>query len=154
MSTLSGYTGLVLSKIFILLAIIFALLLTLFLFMRPSSDTVTLGNTVVQVEVADTPAELAQGLSGRASLDPGQGMLLVFPEEGNHGIWMKDMHFSIDILWASSDGTIITLLESVSPSTYPQSFYPATPTAKYVLELPVGSLKQAGVAVGDKIVVQ
>ena len=119
-----------------------------------SQKEVYIGISTVVVDVADTSQLHAKGLSGRTSLEPGQGMLFVFEEEGEHGIWMKDMLFSIDILWIAGDGTIITIARDVSPDTYPKAFHASRPTAKYVLEVPAGYVDEIGVAVGDKVVVK
>jgi hypothetical protein len=119
-----------------------------------SQAVVRIGDTIVVAEVADTQALQVQGLSNRSSLPAGEGMLFVFDEEGGHSIWMKDMQFAIDIVWAASNGTIITIEERVSPNTYPQTFSAAEPRARYVLEVPAGFIDTTGVGVGDKIVVQ
>src|SRR3989344_4329125 len=60
---------------------------------------IQVGETTVMAEVADTLALQTRGLSGRTSLGEGEGMLFIFDQEGTHGIWMKDMHFAIDIVW-------------------------------------------------------
>ena len=118
-----------------------------------SMTTVTIGSTKIEVEIASTPAQRAQGLSGRALLQEGRGMLFVFALPNKEGFWMKDMHFSLDIIWVDSSGAIVTITDNISPNTYPQSFYPSTP-ALYVLEVPAGFAKAHGIAVGDKVVVQ
>ena len=102
-----------------------------------NADAVYFGTTAVSVEVAATPAARERGLSGRASLAAGEGMLFVFDNDGNWGFWMKDVNFPIDIIWADSAGRVVTVLPSVSPNTYPQVFYPSLP-ARYVLETPAG----------------
>lgn len=71
---------------------------------------VKIGGTTIQAELADTLEKKAQGLSGRKELGENEGMLFVFDSSsttevvldkpGHHGIWMKDMKFPIDILWA------------------------------------------------------
>jgi len=118
-----------------------------------SRTVVQVGGETVMTEVADTPALQTRGLSGRASLAEGEGILFVFEEEGEHSIWMKDMHFAIDIIWAAGDGTIVTIKEGATPESYPEVFHSAAP-ARYVLEVNAGFVKHAGVAVGGKIVVQ
>lgn len=121
---------------------------------QTASSTVTVGTTSISVEVADDPAERMQGLSGRSALPEGDGMLFIFEYENNWGIWMKDMRFPIDIVWAGSDGEILTIAHKVSPQTYPNAFYPSSPTARYVLELPAGYAKAHGIAEGMRLVVQ
>jgi uncharacterized protein len=103
------------------------------------------------VDVADTAALREQGLSGRTSLGPGNGMLFIFEHDGNWGIWMKDMRFAIDIVWMDKEGGVVGLEAEVSPQTYPASFYPDSP-ARYVLELPAGAAAAYGIAIGAKIV--
>ena len=65
------------------------------------------GRILVCASVADTPEARQQGLSGRAGLGESEGMLFVFPKDGEYAFWMKDMRFSIDILWLSGNGTIV-----------------------------------------------
>ena len=66
---------------------------------------------------------------------------------------MKDMLFSLDIIWADASGTITTINQNLSPDTYPNVYRPAT-ASKYVLEVPAGYTTKKGIAVGQKIVVQ
>ena len=101
-------------------------------------------------EVVQTEEARSRGLSGRASLAEGHGMLFVFEQDGQWGIWMKDMHFSIDILWLDAAGTVVTVASSISPETYPESFHPEAP-ARYVLELPAGYAAKAGIAKGARL---
>jgi hypothetical protein len=56
----------------------------------PPTKIVHIGSTSVIAEVADTPALIERGLSGRGSLQDGQGMLFVFSAENRWGFWMKD----------------------------------------------------------------
>ncbi len=100
--------------------------------------------------IADTPALREKGLSGRAGLAPDEGILFVFPADGQYGFWMKDMRFPIDILWLSGRGEILDMRKSVSPSTYPAVFTPAA-SARYVLELPAGFSEAYTVKIGDEV---
>ena len=113
---------------------------------------VRIGSLVINAEVVSTSALRTRGLSGRASLLEGKGMLFVFLEEGNWGIWMKEMQFPLDIVWAKKDGTITTIVHDVATSTYPEVFYPRTADAYYVLEIPAGYAEKQQIAEGMKIV--
>ncbi|MDO8514194.1 MAG: DUF192 domain-containing protein [bacterium] len=110
--------------------------------------TVHIGSQTIKVTVAQTPEERQKGLSGREGLATDEGMLFVFPTDGKYAFWMKDMRFSIDILWLSSDGTIVHLAQNVSPDTYPKNFTSES-AARYVLELPAGYAASNLVRVGD-----
>jgi uncharacterized protein len=117
------------------------------------TTTLTIGDTSLVVELAVSSEDRARGLSGRTGLAEGTGMLFVFEGEGNWGIWMKDMRFPIDILWANANGIIVTIERNVSPATYPNSFYPSSPAA-YVLEVPAGFAERHGIVTGAQLVVQ
>ncbi len=115
---------------------------------QSSFKEIRVGPNILMVEVADTETKQTQGLSGRAALQEGGGMLFVFPQEGLWGIWMKDMKFSIDIIWMDEGGTVISLRHDISPDSYPEVFQPARP-ARYVLEVSGGYTASHGIAEGD-----
>lgn len=102
------------------------------------------------IEVADTQATRAQGLSGRDALAGDSGMLFVFGSDDRHGFWMKDMKFAIDILWLGADGTIVDVASNVGPDTYPTIFEPAQP-ARFVLEVPAGYTATRGWGIGTRL---
>ena len=112
--------------------------------------TVNIGGSTVRVTVADTPSEREQGLSGQSGLNSDEGMLFIFPTDGIFAFWMKDMLFSIDMVWISAEGKIVYIVHSASPDSYPDSFVPDT-AARYVLELPAGWAKAHKLSVGDQV---
>lgn len=101
------------------------------------------GGHRLNLEVVDTERERTRGLSGRESLGKNAGMLFVFPVSNTYGFWMKDMNFSIDIVWLDENFEIVYIKEEVSPETYPESFRPDTP-ARYVLEVNAGVMNEMG----------
>lgn len=107
----------------------------------------------IEVEIADTPEARAQGLSDRAIIPEGYGMLFVFETEGNYGFWMKDMFVSIDVIWLSPEGTILGIERNLAPETYPQVFYPPEPI-RYVLETAVGEAERQGWEVGSSVTIR
>ncbi len=113
--------------------------------------TLHVGQTTITAEVVDTEPLREQGLSGRDALAQDSGMLFVFDRPDVWGIWMKDMRFSLDIVWLNEAGKVITLKQNVAPDTYPEAFYPASP-ALYVVELPAGWAAARGVAEGSQFV--
>jgi uncharacterized membrane protein (UPF0127 family) len=115
-----------------------------------SGQEISIGDEKFNVDVADDADKLVLGLSGRASLEPFDGMLFVFDEMDTHGIWMKDMHFPIDILWLDEDARVIYIVESADPSSFPSVFEPPHP-AKYVLEVSSGFVGEEGVSIGTVV---
>ncbi|PIR37958.1 MAG: hypothetical protein COV34_02615 [Candidatus Zambryskibacteria bacterium CG10_big_fil_rev_8_21_14_0_10_42_12] len=100
-------------------------------------SAVEIRNTTFQVDVADTDAERIKGLSGKESLSERTGMLFIFEESAPRSFWMKDMRFSIDIVWIDKNRKIVGIHRHVSPETYPQSFVSPEPVM-YVLEVAEG----------------
>lgn len=104
----------------------------------------------IRAEVAETPASRERGLSGRASMPAAEGMLFIFSVPDMYGFWMKDMKFSLDLVWIGADKKIAGISENAKPESYPQLFFPPRPVP-YVLELNAGAAKifglKAGVAV-------
>lgn len=115
-----------------------------------SSGTIFVANTAIDVDIADEDNERILGLSGKSSLDADKGLLFIFDRPDKHGIWMKDMNFSIDILWFNENGEVIYIERDVNPNTYPKVFYP-TSQSLYVLEVNAGFVERNGLALGDTI---
>jgi len=113
-------------------------------------SSVKIGQLTIPVEVADTDAERMLGLSGRANLEEGTGLLFVFDRLGKYGFWMKDMNFAIDIAWIDEAGKIVHLESDVVPETYPKVFVPAG-EALYVLEVNAGFLATHKINIGDML---
>ncbi|MBP9782372.1 MAG: DUF192 domain-containing protein [Candidatus Pacebacteria bacterium] len=118
-----------------------------------SSVEITLPAGIVHAEVVDTQAARELGLSERRGLSEGTGMLFVFEKEGRYGFWMKDMQFPIDIIWISSSGLVVQIVEHARPEDYPDTTYINTIAAAYVLELREGDVAQYGVKVGSRITI-
>ncbi len=111
---------------------------------------ITIGSEVFKLEIADTDRLRTQGLSGRDGLRQGEGMLFVFERPGTYGFWMKDMLFSIDIIWLDGRFRVIYLEKNVSPDTYPEVLTPPS-RALYVLEVPSGTVQELGIVKGMEL---
>ena len=109
---------------------------------------VTISGKVVYARVADTDETRQKGLSGTSGLGPSDGMLFIFDVPGRWGMWMKDMRYSLDMVWMDSDKKIVYIAQNVSPGSYPKVFLPDTDSL-YVLELPAGFVAANHVALGQ-----
>lgn len=114
------------------------------------TSAIVIDEQPVAVLVADTPALQALGLGNRTGLPADTGMLFVFQSDSEEAFWMKDMHFSIDMIWISASGRIVYMAQNVSPDTYPENFVPTSP-ARYVLEVPANYAAQHGWKTGDSV---
>lgn len=93
----------------------------------------------VLAEVALTAEQRQNGLMFRDGMAQDQSMLFVFEEEAVHSFWMKNMRFSIDILWLDREKRIVHLAKQVPPCRKePCSSYSPVLPSIYVLELTAG----------------
>lgn len=117
---------------------------------RTPQNTLAMGGMVFKAEIVSSSAALEKGLSGRESLAPDAAMVFVFDTTKEWCFWMKDMQFSIDIIWLDEAKRIVHLEPELSPATYPEQYCPATP-ARYVAEVVAGSASQLGLKLGDQV---
>ena len=109
------------------------------------------GNTII-ADLVKSEEDRARGLMFRKTLNEDQGMLFVFESEGLYSFWMKNMNFSIDILWLDGQKRIVHLEREVPPCKKEPcpSYQPALP-AKYVLELKARSIEKRKLKLYDRI---
>lgn len=117
----------------------------------PEVETMTIGSSTIFVSVADTLATRIKGLSDTPFIPDNVVKLFVFRSPGEHSIWMKDMNYSIDIIWLEENGTIVHIEEEISPDTFPQSFASPTP-AWFVLEASAGFVERYQLKLGDQLI--
>ena len=115
-----------------------------------SGPSLSIKGNVLEVEVMKTQEEQIRGLSGRELLAENTGMLFVYDKPVIPGFWMKDMNFSIDIIWIGEDRSIVDITENLAPETYPITFSPASPV-QYVLEVNAGWAQEHSIEIGDSI---
>jgi uncharacterized membrane protein (UPF0127 family) len=100
--------------------------------------------------VADSAEERIQGLSRQADFGKYNGLLFVFDKPDTHGIWMKDMQFSIDIVWLDESKQVTWIIQNASPESYPKVFSPPK-SSSYVIEFPAGETSQINLEIGQKL---
>lgn len=108
-----------------------------------STATVTVGTRQFQVEVADTADEQRTGLSGRAEVPEGTGMLFTLAGRQERQVWMAGMQTRIDAAWIVDDQVLA--VETLDPCTMTdQSMCPRWTSPGDVdalLEVPAGDSK-------------
>ena len=105
------------------------------------------------VEVADSEAARQLGLSGRADLPAGTGMLFRYDESARRSYWMAGMLVPIDLAWID-DGEVLgtqTLPPCVNPAADACPTFASPGPVDTVLEAPAGAL--ASVETGTAVVV-
>lgn len=118
----------------------------------PASDVVVLPDGERRsVTTAMTAGAVGRGYPGRPSLDEGAGLLLCFPDDGPHRVWMHDVAVDLDVAWIDGSGVVRHVERAVArdPAAVPRDGVHAS--GRYVLELPAGASATHGVVVGATI---
>ena len=103
--------------------------------------------STIIADVVSLPLDIEKGLGGKISLPANEGMLFVFSKPIEPAFWMKNMFFPIDIIWIDSTRTVVGITKKISPSTFPETFYPPSPV-KYVLEVNAGQAEANNIVEG------
>jgi uncharacterized protein len=96
------------------------------------------------VRVARSFVSRGRGLMMEASLPPDTG-LLIDPCSSIHMFFMR---FALDVLYVDREDRIVRAQRSIKPWRVGPVF---TRGAKYVIELPVGTIELSGSTVGDQL---
>jgi len=116
---------------------------------------VKIAGQMLKVELALTKEEQERGLSLRKDLKEDEGMLFVFNTPDKYSFWMKDMNFSIDIIWLAQpeaglgeDLHVVYIKKDAKPESFPEIFEP-NENSKYVLEVISGFSEKNNLKEGD-----
>jgi uncharacterized protein len=107
------------------------------------------GDTLIDVQLADTPQKRAQGLMFQQSADP--GMLLLYREPTAISLWMANTAMALDVAYIGADWTIAELI-TLEP--FDKTPVPSQQPVIAALEMPRGWFAKYGVVVGQKVVLQ
>jgi len=112
--------------------------------------TVRIGDGVFAARVAKTSDERKEGLSGTSDLRQDQAMLFVYDRDDKWSIWMKDMNYPIDIIWLDKDKKVVYIVKNAPPESYPYETFTPKQEARYVLEIPAGTVGPKSITIGTE----
>lgn len=103
---------------------------------------------VLCVEVANTQAARARGLMFRQSLHESGGMLFVFPQAGQHSMWMMNTDIPLSVAFLDEEGVILNIADMM-PRT--ATAHRSAGAAKYALEMNLGWFGARNITAGAKV---
>jgi hypothetical protein len=109
-----------------------------------------IGTRTFHLEIAATPDSMETGLMKRDSMPDDHGMIFVFPDEDYRNFYMKNTRFPLDIIFVNTAGIVVSI-KQMKP--YDLSLTPSDKPARYAIELNRGAAEEAGVKVGDQLVI-
>lgn len=114
-----------------------------------STCTLTLGNKIINAQIAITESQKAQGLMFRKSLPQNNAMIFVFDTPKQMSFWMKNTEIALDIAFLTSDGTI-TEIKRMYPFDL-NAVKSSREDILYCIETNANWFSQNDVSVGDKL---
>lgn len=116
---------------------------------------VTIKNSTITVELADTADKKKKGLGGRESLVPDTGMLFIYQKADFYNFWMKGTKIPLDMIWIK-DTTIVDITKNAMPPKEGQKdtdlpIYTPKEKADKILEVTGGYADAKGIIIGEKI---
>ena len=115
-------------------------------------ETLVVGGEEFTVELACTRSSRQRGLMFREELPANSGMLFVFDQPRPRSFYMKNCLIDLDVVFITGDGAIVKAITMRAPRPgEPLKYYSSGLPAKYALELPAGTARRLGLALGQKI---
>jgi uncharacterized protein len=108
------------------------------------------GSHKFTVELATTPAQMAQGLMFRQSLAADAGMLFDFAAPSMATMWMKNTLIPLDMLFVDAGGHVVNIGERAVPGSL-ETIAAAAPV-RAVIELNGGTAGRLGIRPGDRVI--
>src|SRR5271165_6215903 len=101
------------------------------------------------VEVAETPAQMEQGLMFRRAMDPDAGMLFDYKTPTMATMWMRNTLIPLDMLFVDAQGRIVNIHQRAVPQSL--DVIAAAAPVRAVIELNGGTAARLGIAPGDQV---
>lgn len=109
--------------------------------------TLHIGDGVYNARIAKTEAEQSIGLSDTSSLRDNQAMLMVYGTDAKWPVDMKDMKYSVDVVWLSKDKKVVYIVKNVPPEDYTNAQFVSKKDARYVVMLPMGTVAKKSITI-------
>ena len=138
-------------KIFCIFCLSFFLLACSDLSRKKDFQTLQIAGETFELEVADSVAERAMGLSVRSEIAENGGMIFVFENPEKHKFWMKDTRFPITIFWISADKKIVDVQKMPPCEKDPCPAFSPAQKAKWVVEIRGSFFEKMRGMVGKKL---
>ncbi len=103
-----------------------------------------------KVELAETPAQMIQGLMFRTSLAPDAGMLFDYKQPTAATMWMRNTLIPLDMLFVDPRGRIVNIHQRAVPRSL--DVIAAAEPVRAVIELNGGTASRLGIEPGDRVI--
>ena len=101
------------------------------------------------VEIAETPAQMEQGLMFRRVLPADQGMLFDYQRPTMATMWMRNTLIPLDMLFVDARGRIVNIHQRAVPQS--DDIIASAAPVLAVIELNGGTAARLGIKPGDRV---
>lgn len=108
----------------------------------------SMGSGSLEVEVAATKGQRAQGLMNRTALPESRGMLFVYPAPAYFCMWMRNTLIPLSVAFIDAQGQVINIAD-MTPQT--ETNHCTARNAMYALEANRGWFTRHGVVPGSQV---
>lgn len=149
-------------KIITIILLIFVFLVSYFVyinyfiennFKNYEVEYIVLNDKKLKAYISDTEEKIILWLSNTKKLKENESMLFVFKNPRISRFWMKDMNYSIDILFFNKDKKLIYIKENATPKSFPKTFWPEEKIL-YVLETNANFSSKNNINIWDKLEIE
>lgn len=120
---------------------------------QPATSELTIvsagGRHRFTVEIAETPAQMQQGLMFRETLAADAGMLFDYKQPTMATMWMRNTLIPLDMLFVDANGRIVNIRERAVPRS--DEVIAAAAPVLAVIELNGGTAARLGIKPGDRV---
>jgi uncharacterized membrane protein (UPF0127 family) len=138
--------------------VLLVIIVTFIIFILPNMMQPTtylqLGDGVFRAKLATNETDRTNGLSGVTKLDSDQALLMVFPDQEKWEIGIKNIQIPVDIVWLNSGKKVIYIVKNVLPEDSASDSFSPKLSAKYVVELPAGTVDGKAISTNTTAVFQ
>lgn len=110
-------------------------------------ETITFKNSTVNAEI---PTDYEKGLMYRTYMPENDGMLFTFDKDQYLSFWMKNTKISLDIIFISSNFTVVNIQTMEPCADYCISY---KSYGKYALEVNKGYANTNRISIGDNVII-
>jgi uncharacterized protein len=106
----------------------------------------------IDIEIPETPGEMAAGLMYRRAMAEKRGMLFIHHIRKSSYFWMKNTYIPLDMIFADKRMHIIKIRKNTTPLS--EELIPVPDNTIYTIEVNAGFCDRHDIGIGDTIIIQ
>lgn len=112
--------------------------------------TLRLGDGVFSTNIVNQAQGIVRPLSESRYLQENQALLVVHPGDDKWPISTKNLEYSFDVVWLDQNRKVVYIVKNIHSDGVSATEYKPKDSARYTLELPVGSVAKKAIAIGSQ----